>query len=382
MPEHIKQAIVEKLYEKYKSANKKEKTQILDHFCELTDLNRKYAIEKLKHFKDKDRDKPKIDRRGKTKKYSDEAEEVLIQIWKNYEKLCALRLHPYLHEAIDKLVQFGYLQTSESVLSEVRNMSLAKVKRLVSQTRHHNGEHGISTTKPGRLLKNEIPIKTKSWDESRTGYCEIDLVAHCGNSALGDFINTLQFVDINTTWTERRAVLTKSKEVVLAAIKKIRKKLPFELKGIDSDNGSEFLNHRLKGYCDQEGIEFTRSRPYMKRDNAHIEQKNYPYVRKVIGYDRFCTKVQLDAINDLYDNELRLFFNFFQPSMKLKSKTRVNSKYKKVYDEAKTPYQRVLESEDVPQKIKDELKSIYKDLDPVKLLKEIKIKLEKLYAIS
>ena len=214
-------------------------------------------------------------------------------------------------------------------------MSLSSAKRRI--TRHKNLKQRtlISTTKPGYLLKKEIPIQTISWNQNKPGFCEIDLVAHCGGSLLGDFIYTLQFVDLKTTWSERNAVMGKSQTRVFKGIKKVKKQLPFPLLGIDSDNGSEFINWHLFNYCKEEKILFTRSRPYMKKDNAHIEQKNWTAVRKILGYDRFDREEHLKLINDLYDNELRLFINFFQPTMKLKKKTRIGSKYKREYDHAK-----------------------------------------------
>ena len=170
----------------------------------------------------------------------------------------------------------------------------------------------------------------------------------------------------------------KSQNRVFKAIKNIRKQLPFDLQGIDSDNGSEFINHQLYKYCEKEKIEFTRSRPYMKKDNAHIEQKNFPLVRKVLGYDRFDTELQLRLINNLYDNELTLYINFFQPTLKLRDKIRIGSKTKKIYDKAKTPYQRVLNCSDISQEYKDRLKALYLTLDPIKLKSEIDRKIKKI----
>lgn len=234
----------------------------------------------------------------------------------------------------------------------------------------------LSTTKPGSLLKKHIPIQTQHWDVTKAGFTEMDLVAHCGGSLLGDFINTLQLVDIKTTWTERVAVMGKSQKVVFAGIQKSRKQLPFDLLGMDSDNGGEFINAHLYRYCKREKITFTRSRPYMSKDNAHIEQKNYPLVRKILGYERYDTPAQLRLINDLYDNELRLYLNFFQPSLKLKSKERVGAKYKRKYEPAKTPYQRVLECPEVPEENKQKLRTLYSTLDPVELYQTIQKKLK------
>ena len=359
--------IIAKRYLKAKS--KKQKTKILDEYCANSGLNRKYAITKIRNFCFRD----KIPRkRGRKRKYSGEADTLLIQIWETYGCICGERLQPFLAEGLGVLERFGYIQAGEKIRKEVLSMSLSTVKRRIAghQKRFGKGK-GLSATKPGSLLKKQIPIKTSSWNEEKAGFCEIDLVAHCGGSLSGDFIYTLQFVDIKTTWTERKAVMGKGQTGVFEAIKAIRAQLPFDLLGLDSDNGSEFINHQLWKYCDEENIEFTRSRPYMKKDNAHIEQKNWPLVRKILGYDRFDTQVQLNLINDLYDNELRLFINFFQPTMKLKEKVRIGSKYKRIYDTPRTPYQRVLDCPDIPKEKKDELKRIYVTLDPVTLKKSI-----------
>jgi len=313
--------IVAKRYLKAKT--KKEKTKILDEYCANTKLHRKYAIRKIRDicFKEK-----KSKKRGRKKEYSFEADALLIKVWEAYDKICGERLQPFLSEGIKKLEQFGYIKPSETVKAEVLKMSMASVKRRIRAERIRYGKSQFSSTKPGTLLKKAIPIQTLCWNEENPGYCEIDLVAHCGGSLLGDLIYTLQFVDIKTTWTERKAVMGKGQKGVLKAIKQIRKLLPFSLKGIDSDNGSEFINYHLVHYCKKENIRLTRSRPYMKKDNAHIEQKNYPLVRKILGYDRFDTNKQLQLINDLYDNELRLYLNFFKPSLKLKPKYFMNFK--------------------------------------------------------
>lgn len=368
--------IVAKRY--LKAKRRKEKTKILDEYCANSELNRKYAITKIRNLCFKRR---KQQKRGRKKLFSNAADSLLITVWEYYDKICGERLHPFLKEGIRKLEQFGYIQSMSSIKEEVLRMSISTVKRRIRQERKRYGKSSLSTTKPGSLLKKHISIKTSCWNEDRPGYCEIDLVAHCGGSLLGDFINTLQFVDIYSTWTERKAVMGKAQHRVFAAIQAIQKLLPFLLKGIDSDNGTEFINQQLWKYCEENNIEFTRSRPYMKKDNAHIEQKNWPLVRKILGYDRFDTLHQLHLINDLYDNELRLYLNFFQPTLKLKEKIRVGSKYKRKYDTAQTPYQRVLECPEIPQEKKDELKALYETLDPVQLKKEIDRKIKKIISL-
>ena len=366
--------IVAKRYLKAKT--RKAKSAILDEFCANTGYNRKYAITKIRALCFREEKVPK--RRGRKKTYPDRLDQYLVLIWEYLDGICTERLHPFLPEAIDKVRQFGYMQLSDEDRKSILAMSCATVKRRLLSCRSKSMTRiGLSSTRPGSLLKREIPIQTLCWDTEKAGFCEIDLVAHCGASTHGDFIYTLQFVDIKTTWTERKAVMGKAQARVFAAIQALQKILPFSLLGLDSDNGGEFINAQLLRYCRENDIAFTRSRPYMKKDNAHIEQKNFTTVRKVLGYDRFDTPEHLRLINDLYDNELRLYINFFQPTMKMIEKKKIGSKYKRKYDIAKTPFQRVMECPEVPKATKTELKQLYDSLDPVELKRKIdeKVKL-------
>lgn len=343
------------------------KTKILDEFCATLRCHRKTGIRKLRGIF---HDTP--DRRNRERLYSPEADALLIEIWKAFGCLCGERIHPFLAEGLSVLERCGRVHAAETVRREVLAMSSATVKRRIAgHKKRFGGGKGLSATKPGSLLKRHIPIQTKSWDISKAGFLEMDLVAHCGGSLSGDFIFTLQTVDILTTWTERKAVMGKGQKEVFAGILDIEKKLPFPVLGFDSDNGSEFINGQLWKYCQDKGVVFTRSRPYMKKDNAHIEQKNWPLVRKILGYDRFDTARQLALINDLYDNELRLYLNFFQPSLKLASKERFGAKIRRKYEGAKTPYQRALECPEVAEGKKAELRILYEALDPVRLKKRI-----------
>lgn len=240
------------------------------------------------------------------------------------------------------------------------------------------------TTKPGSMLKHHIPIKTDNWDVNKPGFAETDLVSHSGDCAEGDFIHSCNLTDIHTQWTETRAIMGKGRFATLDAIENIQKELPFILLGIDSDNGSEFINYHLLAYCKKNRIQFTRSRPYKKDDNAHIEQKNWTNVRKIFGYVRYDTEKALDAMNDLYKNELRIIQNLFLPSQKLVKKTRVGSKYKKVYDKPQTPLQRLCasNSKNIDKKKLLALKALYISLNPFLLSKIIDHKIEIVYRLA
>lgn len=370
--------VVSKRY--FKVKYRKEKSVILDEYCQNTGYNRNYAIAKLKQCWRTDGEGK--ERKRRPRKYGYDLNEPLLIAWRTANHICVERFQPFLPELLGKLEQNGYLQIGGEQKKKLIEMSISTIKRRLRSIKEKHVSKGLSATKPGYLLKREIPIQTLCWDTKKAGYCEIDLVAHCGGSLSGHFIFTLQFVDIKTTWTERKAVMGKGQNGVFTAIKDIRKILPFDLLGIDSDNGGEFINDQLLRYCQKENIAFTRSRPYMSKDNAHIEQKNYTTVRKVLGYDRFDTEQHLQLINDLYDNELRLYINFFQPTMKLKEKKRIGSKYVRKYDNAKTPYQRVMESNEVSNTKKGKLKALYDSLDPVQLKQAIDRKVLRIIHLS
>jgi len=229
------------------------------------------------------------------------------------------------------------VQTEE----RLRTMSPRQMDRCLQPYRQAWRRRLYGRTKPGALLKHHIPLKTDRWDVQEPGFTEIDLVSHSGDCADGDFVHSLNLTDIDTTWVDTRAVLGKSQVRVQEALAALRADLPFDLRGIDSDNGSEFINAHLLAYCRAEGIQFTRGRPYKKDDNAHIEQKNWTHVRKLIGYDRYDTAPAVEAMNRLYA-DLRLLQNLFLPSVKLVTKTRVGARLRRRYDAPQTPLDRLL----------------------------------------
>lgn len=377
MSRRSKQELSEALRTRYRRAKKIEKQLILDEFVATTLYHRKYAIRVLNQAVR--RNHPK--KRGRQKVYQGEVVVVLEQIWEVCGRICSKRLHPFLPEMVKVLERTGELQMSAETKSLLLQMSRPTIDRCLKRTRQAH-PRGLSTTKPGTLLKKAIPVRTYTpWNEEQPGFLEIDLLAHCGETPEGQFANTLTCTDISTGWTECLPVLPRSKQTVFEAIQTMRTRLPFPLLGLDSDNGSEFINDLLFQYCQYQKITFTRSRPYQKNDQAHVEQKNWSIVRRLIGYDRFDTQAQYLLLQAIYQ-DLRLYSNFFQPVLKLLSKEKVDNKLIKRYDTAATPYQRVLASKIVPLDAKASLTNLYVQLNPVKLRTTIDQKVDQLWKIS
>ncbi len=379
MSPRSKQEYLQAIHRRYKNASHKEKTMILDEFCSNCNYHRKHAIRLLRNFKRFTKPKPK--KKGKKPVYNKEPIlKPLKQIWLKANLPCSKRL-----KAILLLWIPGYIKTYGAlpgkVIAALLAISPATIDRLLKPTRAKYNKKGRSTTKPGALLKKQIPIKTNQWDESRPGFLEADTVAHCGDTLMGMFAYTVDFVDIATGWTEQRAVWGKGETGVLEQIKDVEKTLPFPLLGFDSDNGSEFLNHHLLRHFTErkKPVQFTRSRPYHKDDNAHIEQKNWTHVRQWLGYHRLDHPQVIPLLNQLYTREWRLFHNFFCPSVKLLSKQRIASKTIKRYDLPKTPYQRIMESPHIPEITKRKLEKQSLDLNPFELRNQMEKKLKKIF---
>jgi hypothetical protein len=363
---------------RYFGASRKLKTKILDEFVAATGLHRKAAI-RLLNREGKQSSKKRL---GRPKFYSLEAVSALKIAWEACDRLCSKRFHPFLPEVVDILIRAGEIQVSVQARAELCRMSPSTIDRLLRRWRGPTRHHGLSTTKPGTLLKNDIPIKTFSeWNDSKPGFMEVDLVAHCGDSVEGFYLNTLSAVDVATGWYEPVAIWGKGRDRVKGAVYDIRQRLPMPLRGLDSDNGSEFINQSLFEYCRQSHITFTRSRSYKKNDSCHVEQKNWSVVRRNIGYDRFCTKAAFKALDDIY-TLLRLYVNYFQPVLKLVAKTRNGVRVYKKYDTAKTPYQRLLKSGILTEEKKRQLASIYSALNPAKLLTHIRQETEHLWTLA
>jgi len=287
------------IYLRYRKAPKALRSRILDEFCQVCRYNRKYAIRLLNGPAPQKTTTAASKSRRPT--YGAKVIGALTAIWQAAGYPCAARLKALLPLWLPWAVKRFTL--SAQAQKQLLKISPATIDRRLRPKKRQLKKHLYGHTKPGTLLKHHIPIKTDSWDVQTPGFTEIDLVSHSGNSASGDFLHSLNVTDIHSTWVETRAVMGKSQIGVLDATKDIQQALPFKLLGIDSDNGSEFINYHLKTFCDQNQIQFTRGRPYKKNDNAHIEQKNWTHVRKIFGYERYDSPAALEAMNDLYQNE-------------------------------------------------------------------------------
>jgi len=367
------------LRERYLRARaKKEKAEILDEYCRNTGQARKYVIRKIQPGVDL-RPKP---RRKRKQIYDGQVTTPLAKVWEIFDYPCGQRLKPILEVELDRLRHLGEVGVSNDVALKLKRMASATIDRKLKHQRevlHLLRSKG--GPKPGSLLKRKIPIRLTEWDTSKTGYVEMDLVVHCGSSTFGDYINTLSTTEVSSGWWEGEAIMGKSQESTFQALKQIRGRAPFDLKGLDSDNGSEFINAILYKYCCREKLELTRSRPSRKNDNAYIEQKNWTHVRKILGYLRYDTLAELSIINDLYRGDLRLYKNFFQPVMKLVSKERIGGSVKRRYNTPKTPYQRLMDSGQISEQTRKQLETVYLSLNPAQLKRSIDTKLDKLYHV-
>ena len=366
------------IYPRYRKASTAEKTQILEEFCKVCGYNRKYAITKLNgRFPGP---KTSAKRHQRSSKYTSQALSILQAIWEASGYPWSVRLKALLPLWLPWAKK--HFSISPPIERQLLQISARQIDRRFKARKTQLRRRLYGRTKPGTLLKHHIPIKTDSWNVTTPGFTETDLVSHSGNSEKGEFVHSLILTDIFSTWVEARAVMGKGQIGVLNAMQEIEQTLPFKLLGIDSDNGTEFINYHLKAFCDQREIQFTRGRPYKKDDNAHIEQKNWTHVRKILGYLRYDSQPALNAINDLYQNELGWMMNLFQPSVKLVKKTRLGSKLKRIYDKPTTPLDRLRASNSADPAKLEERKKLRASLDPFKLSQIIDQKLDRIFELA
>jgi len=363
---------------RYERAPKVVKGKLLDEFMQITGLHRKAAIRLLNKTQQVGMGK----RRGRPRKYGSAVVGMLKAVWEASDRLCSKRLQPFLPEMVRILRRHGEQRIDAVLETQLCQMSPSTIDRLLRPHRKGRGRRSLATTRPGSLLKSCIPIRTfADWQENEPGFMETDLVAHCGENTEGFYLNTLCAVDVASGWTECLPVWGKWQEKVRQSVHRMRQHLPFPLLGIDSDNGGEFINQCFYHYCRDERITFTRSRSYKKNDSCHVEQKNGNVVRRLVGYDRYASKTAFEYLGRVYDL-VRLYINFFQPTMKLVSKTRHGARVHKVYDTARTPYQRLVQANVLTEAKQGELAATYHGLNPVLLLKQINDNLEALWQLA
>jgi len=359
------------IWERYQRVGRRFKSKILDEFCAVCGYTRKYAIGLLSRKPRRRQCKP-----GPRRRYDGQVLEPLKVIWLAAEQMCSKRLKaalplwlPFYEQEHGPLV--------EAVRKKLLQISAASIDRLLKKERARYRGKGLCGTRPGGLLKHQIPIRTDNDDVDRPGFLEADTVAHCGNSLAGDFIWSITFTDIFCQWTENRATWNKGAQGVLGQVKDVEANLPFELLGFDVDNGSEFLCFHLWRYLldRPRPVPLTRSRPYRKNDQAHVEQKNWTHVRQLLGYQRLEQPQLVPLINELY-RTWGLLHNFFCPNLKLLSKTRKGAKTIRKYSPPQTPYQRLLESKHLSPEQKQKLQNRFQQLNPLQLKREIEQKLK------
>ncbi len=365
-----------------KATTRKEKQTIIDEIVTNVGIRRKSAIRSLRR---KPRKYVTI-HKGKQTVYTDDLILPLSVLWRTAGSPCSRRLVTQMNELIDKLTLFGELQLYGQQEMLLRKMKTSTIDRLLEGERDiSRKEYGLSGTKTSPLLKTLIPIRTVFTQQESTqpGHVEMDCVLHCGTSLAGMYAETLNLLDIATHWNEKLIFLHKTKAKIVGAVHTLKSSFPFPLLSLDFDNGYEFVNWSLKNYCDQHAIAYTRSRSYHKNDQAHIEGKNYHSVRRIIGYDRIEDESLVKLIQDIYQNEHRLLTNFFYTTLKLKEKEKnlVTGRVTKTYQKAKTPYQRVMESDIISSQIKAQLQQQYKTLNPAALQRSLTKKLDKIHSI-
>ncbi len=353
--------------ERYRSARRTEKQCILDEFVAVTGYHRKHAVRVLNT-------PPATPWRSAIapRIYDEAVQQALIVLWEASDRVCGKRLKVLLPLLIQSLEQHGHLQLESLVRERLLSISAATIDRALRKTRGVAGRRGRKIARAAPAVRQSVPVRTfADWNEPAPGFLEADLVLHCGGNVSGSFTQTLVLTDIASEWTECVGLLVRESGLIVEALEQLRRAMPFPLRGIDTDNGSEFVNDALVAYCQEHGIEFTRSRPYRKNDQAWVEQKNGAVVRRLVGHGRLEGIAAVKALQRLYAAS-RLYVNFFQPSFKLAERTRVGSRIHKRYLPPETPCSRLLASDHVTARAKARLRSLAGSLDPLRLLDEIR----------
>jgi len=372
-----KHDVAAKLRGRYWAADREEKRRLLDEFVALTDYHRKYAIALLRHGTE--RSALRVSGAGHPLVYGPAVVLALRVAAEATGWVCGKRLSPFMAELVPALEREGAMDLGEEVRQALLSMSAATIDRRLKMARIGEKPRGLCTTRPGSLLRKQVPIRTFTpWDEQKPGFVEIDLVAHCGTSTAGSYLCTLDMVDLATGWTECDAAIDKSQKAVFAALERLRARLPFPLLGIDSDNGSEFINEHLVRWCGREKITFTRCRAYHKNDQAHVEQKNWSVVRGLIGYDRYESTAALAQMRRVYEL-VRVEVNGYLPVMKLVGKERQGAKVRKKYDVPRTPYRRALAAGVLAEEPRAAFEALTAQWGPLGLRRQLEAELEHLW---
>ena len=370
---------IRELQKQYYGASKAVKRDLLNGAVVFTGLHRKSLIRMLRQPLHHSTAHHPPGVRGPKIHYDALFHDALLVCWHAANDICAERLQPFMPALVLKLETCGLLVVNTHTRDLLLQASIATVARHLHKAQKRS-TIPLGTTKPGSLLKSQVAVRKGRWEETNPGWLESDTVAHGGDSGAGQFIHSYDFVDIATGWVELEPAMGKGERATVASLEVVSHRFPFPVLGIDSDNGSEYINHHLQRYCEQHNLTFTRSRPYQKNDNAHVEQKNWEAIRKIVGYHRLETEEQLALIRELYRGPLRLYLNYFQPTRKRKVQTidTITGQKTKRYFEAKTPHQRVMEHADTSSQTKALLHSLYNQLNPVTLLAEIRSLLDRL----
>jgi hypothetical protein len=364
-----RKAVSRETAQRYRKADRKHKQAILDEFTKTTGYHRKYAITLLSNWgKERLRTvdgklvrfimgKPtKRKKRAARRIYDEAVRKAVRRLWELFDYMCGKRLAVLIVLNIESLQREPTLDIDETVRQKLLQISPATIDRILTPERKKQVLKGRSHTRAGGLLKHQIPIRTFfDWDERKPGFFEADTVAHEGGNSCGEYCLSLNATDVYSGWVELRPLLNRAHRWVKEEAENIRKELPFPMMGLDSDNGGEFINYQLLGWAEEKHITFTRARSYRKNDNCFVEQKNDLAIRRTVGYYRFDTQAEYEALKEVYTHLCPLL-NYYYPSVRIIEKTRIGARVKKKYDEPKPPYQRLLESTDVEEHVKAELR--------------------------
>jgi Integrase core domain len=365
---HARKQYLDEVRKEYQRTDEKGRSRLLDEAENRTRYNRKYLI---RVFNQTAQPQRTARRRKRKAEYGAGLTSALITVWDIFEQPCGQRLAPILAEQVEPLRRLGELRCSPAVAEQLKRISPSTIDRLLRREKRVRQLKRNRNPNAQRLIYQKVPVKVAAdWDTTQIGNIQVDFVLHCGRSTGGDYIHTISAVDIATNWWEGEAIPVRSQQATKAGLDQIRCRFPFRIRELHPDNDSALVNDLLWDWCREQRIQMSRSRPYKKNDNAWVEQKNWTHVRKVVGYGRFDNTSELRLLNEIY-SLLRLYKNYFLPTIKLASKTRVDGRIKRTYNSPQTPYQRVMESPQVDRKTKQQLRSVYETLNPADLHRKI-----------